>query len=311
MAGTKAEATVVRVVDGDTIRVKNSAGVEESLRILCLDTEESNAGGSKPVTPLGHAAKARALELCQPNDPVVLEFPDTTPEEQAWAKHRGNYGRPLVLLYLADGRDYQELLIEEGYSPYFCKYGNAAFAANHASYVAAERRAQIGGLGIWDQLANNGGERRNYAALCSWWELRARLIDGYRAHNDANPGAHVLNTRLDYAAIAALAREEATVTVFTELRDIRRIAGVHGVVDIGSRQQPFQLFVAEMDSRSGQAVVKLLTERYLGGVEGQDVPRPRRNYAYVTGTVKIYRERPELLVTDPEQIQDEPPRAIG
>ena len=50
--GTTVEATVSRVVDGDTIRVfLPRQSDDESLRILALDTEESRASGSKPVTP--------------------------------------------------------------------------------------------------------------------------------------------------------------------------------------------------------------------------------------------------------------------
>ena len=59
--GTTIEATVVRVVDGDTIRVEVN-GKEESLRILSLDTEESNAS-PKPVSPWGKEAKKEAEKL--------------------------------------------------------------------------------------------------------------------------------------------------------------------------------------------------------------------------------------------------------
>jgi micrococcal nuclease len=50
--GTTAEATVVRVVDGDTV-VVSVQGTEEKLRLAGLDTEESNHGSDKPVTPWG------------------------------------------------------------------------------------------------------------------------------------------------------------------------------------------------------------------------------------------------------------------
>lgn len=54
--GTTVEATVTRVVDGDTL-VVDLDGAEEKLRLAALDTEESNRGSDKPVTPWGKKAK--------------------------------------------------------------------------------------------------------------------------------------------------------------------------------------------------------------------------------------------------------------
>ena len=48
--GTTLKATVSRVVDGDTL-VVDIDGSEEKLRLASLDTEESNRGSDKPVTP--------------------------------------------------------------------------------------------------------------------------------------------------------------------------------------------------------------------------------------------------------------------
>ena len=95
MNGTILDTTVVRVVDGDTVRVNVDLG-EESVRILSLDTEESHAGGSKPVTPLGHAAKAEAMDFFKPGDDIKLEFPGKDPLEVCLQKYRGNFGRLLV-----------------------------------------------------------------------------------------------------------------------------------------------------------------------------------------------------------------------
>lgn len=64
MKGTRIEGlAVVRVVDGDTIRVALADGTEESLRLACVDTEESQPGRNdpdKPVTAAGTAATAMA-----------------------------------------------------------------------------------------------------------------------------------------------------------------------------------------------------------------------------------------------------------
>jgi micrococcal nuclease len=298
--GTTVKATVVRVVDGDTI-VTALEGVSESLRLLALDTEESRAGGTKPKTPWGLEAKAEAQRFFPAGADVTLEFPGGEPLNECLVRYRDNFGRLLVLVHL-HGVDYSEHMIREGYSPYFVKYGAVALPEQHARYVTAERRAQGEGLGVWDQLAVNGSEVRNYAVLGTWWALRAGIIDGYRRARDADPS--LLNSRLDYAQISALAEQRADATVFTELRGVTRTAdGRHAVVDIGSPAQPFKLFVPEIDADAGRSVLALIANRYLPG----DDRHPRRSYAYVRGPLQLFRGRPQQRVSDPAQIADTPP----
>lgn len=168
MTATALDVTVDRVVDGDTVRVFLHAddAKSESLRLLALDTEETHPG-SKPVTPLGRAASARAKALLGPGDRVRVVLPGSEPEAEALARHRGNYGRLLSYLELADGTDFQQLMIREGWSPYFQKYGYAHSPARHAAYPAAKRAAQADRPGIRDQIAGNGAVLRGDAPLTS------------------------------------------------------------------------------------------------------------------------------------------------
>jgi len=296
--GTHVEVPFSRVVDGDTIRVVLPGETkDESLRILCLDTEESYSGGGKPVTPWGRAAKARAETFFQDAETVVIEFPGNEPLATCVNKYRGNYGRLLVYVYRA-GVDFQETMIQEGYSPYFVKYGRAQFSGHHQRYVRAEQTAQRRRCGMWDQMTVNGSERRNYAALGCWWQLRGRVIDGYRRVRALD--GTILNPRLDYDAINALARDAATATIFTEMRSITRVGGHSGLIGMGSVDRPFSLFLPDMDSEAGQSVVNLLETRYISSGEDQ----PRRSYAYVTGDLSTYRERPQLVVHSADQISD-------
>ncbi|MEJ2640670.1 MAG: thermonuclease family protein, partial [Desulfosarcinaceae bacterium] len=296
--GTHAAVTFSRVVDGDTIRVVLPGETEdESLRILCLDTEESHAGGGKPVTPWGHKAKERAQTFFQDARKVVIEFPGNEDLTACIRKYRGNYGRLLVYLY-RDGVDFQETMIAEGYSPYFVKYGRAQFAGHHRRYVQAEQQAQRRHIGVWDQLTVNGGERRNYAALGCWWQLRARVIDGYRRLRALDDS--ILNPRLDYDRISTLAREGASATIFTEMRTITRVGGHSGLISMGAVDRPFHLFLPDIDSPEGQAVVNLLENRYISG----DEDHPRRSYAFVSGVLDTYRDRPQIVVQTADQIGD-------
>ena len=301
MNGTTLDTTVVRVVDGDTVRVNIDQG-EESLRILSLDTEESFPGGSKPQTPLGHAAKAEAMDFFKPGDDIKLEFPGNEALDVCLQKYRGNFGRLLVYIYRPDGTDFQEHMIQAGFSPYFVKYGYSQFQENHRRYIEAEREAQIGIKGVWDQIANNGSEINNYALLGTWWTLRAEVIDGYRRFKAQNPPEPVFNTRLDYATLLAMAQSGTEATIFTELRNIRMVGSTHAVIGIGSSDKPFDIFIPRIDLVPGKEVLDLVTTRYISS--GLD--HPRKGYAYIRGQLKMFKQRPEILVLKATQVSDFP-----
>ncbi|AFY57459.1 micrococcal nuclease-like nuclease [Rivularia sp. PCC 7116] len=299
--GTTVDATVVRVVDGDTVRVEVQ-GKEESLRILGLDTEESNAGSPKPVSPWGKEAKKEAEKLFKAGDKVKLEFPGDEVVEECMQKYRGNYGRLLVFVYLDDGTDFQEYMIQKGFSPYFMKYGYAALLDNHERYMQAEKEAQIANRGVWNQIEVNGSEVRNYAALGVWWYLRAEIIQNYRQFKQENEDATVFNTRLDYEKVLELAKKEEEATIFTELRNPKRVASNSMLIGIGSVEKPFSIFIPKVDEAAGEKIMSLITNRYIS----TDEEHPRRSYAYVKGKLSIYRDKPQVIVTNVKQVMDLP-----
>jgi micrococcal nuclease len=191
-------------------------------------------------------------------------------------------------------------MIQEGYSPYFNKYGNADFAANHERYEAAERSAQRDHIGVWDQLTVNGGEMRNYPTLGVWWSLRASIIDEYRTLHGTQP--ELLDSRLDYDRLVELARDKAQATVFTELRSYTPAGQSGAVVEIGSRQQPFKLYLPDIEGEPGQEILHLLDSRYVV----KDDNHVKRSYGYVQGRLALYRNEPEMIVTSAGQITDLP-----
>ena len=300
MPGTTLSVRVVRVVDGDTIRVEIPNG-EESLRILSLDTEESRAGGSKPKTPFGLKAKAEAERLFTAGDTVTLEFPGSEPLDECLRIHRGKFDRLLVYVFTADGDDFQEHMIQSGFSPYFIKYGNAVDPDKHRRYQAAEREAQIADRGVWNQIAVNQAELRNYAALGVWWQLRAKVIEEYRQFR-ATHGTEVLETRLDYDKIATLAAAGANARLILELSEITRVGGRHGLIRVGSQDRPFDIFIPRIDEPDGEQIVTLLTSRYIPG----DLEHPRVSYAYLQGSLGTFRDKPQIVITNLNQISDSP-----
>ncbi len=316
MGGFRLGGVIERMTDGDTLRI-TAEDVLFKVRVLGLDTEESLAGGAKPVTEWGKAASRFATELLPPGTAVTMEFPGSDPalvDGEINENYLDNFGRPLAHVHLAapvDGiADFSELMIRRGFSPYFVKYGRAMFPEHDRRYAAAERAAQIDDIGVWNQFAANGVMRpedapRNYPRLMVWWELRARIIDGFRAARAARPEIDLFDTRLDYTTLLEKAAAGAAVTVFMELTEGRTVAGLHHVIRSGSNAQPFQLFLPNEDRPQIVAVKRLLANRYVAS--GEDFPR--RNYAYLTGPVKMFGERPEMVVESINQISDEPPGA--
>lgn len=305
LEGTHKTVTVSRVVDGDTIRVYLSnedrvAGKDEALRILALDTEESSAGGGKPVTPWGKEAKSFALNFFPSGSEVTIEFPGKEPFKECLIRHRGNYGRLLVFVHKGE-TDYQKIMIEKGYSPYLNKYGNAQFDSLHKLYTQAESKAQSEHIGVWNQEKVNEREMRNYKALSIWWIARASLIDQYRFFKAS--GADILNTRLDYAELKEKAQNSSPVTIFTELRDLKLIQNdTHAIIRIGSQHQPFSLLIPDINEENGKKILKLLETRYFTS----DLSKPGRGYAYVSGGLSLYGEKPQIKVTFLKQINDFP-----
>lgn len=314
MAGVTIEGVVERVSDGDTVRV-TADGRLFKVRVLGLDTEESNAGGAKPVTAWGRAATAFAKGILPEGSPVTIEFPGTDPvivEDAININYLDNFERPLGFLHLPDPvegiSDFSELMIRKGFSPYFVKYGRALFPEKDAAYAAAERAAQLDDIGVWNQFEANGAMRpedapRNYPRLMVWWELRARTIDTFRAARAAAPAGSLLNTRLDYSLLRARAAAGDSVTVFMELTSGDTVGGLHHVIRTGSRAQPFKLFLPNEDSAEVRGVLNLLRNRYIA--DGEDFPR--RNYAFVTGPLKLFEGAPEMVVTSADQVSDLPP----
>lgn len=193
-AEVRSEITVeiVKVVDGDTLNVL-LVGETVPLRLLSVDTEEKVSGRplsspTKPQTVFGEETAQWAREffaaLGQPAR-IGLAFPE--------GRRRDAYGRLLCHVLLPDGRDFNLLLVEQGKSPYFNKYGNSLVA--HEAFVRAQTAARAAELGIWDPATNRArgagapSALRPYEELLPWWAARAAAVDAFRSRAALEPEA--------------------------------------------------------------------------------------------------------------------------
>ena len=132
-AGERAEAEVLRVVDGDTIEVLLD-GAEQDVRYIGVDTPESVAPG-EPVECYGEAASDFNAELVEGED-VTLVFD---------AELRDRYGRLLAYVYVGDLLVNAELL-KRGFASTLEIEPNTSKAPRFARLA---QRAGAAGRGLW------------------------------------------------------------------------------------------------------------------------------------------------------------------
>jgi micrococcal nuclease len=124
--GRRAEATVTRVVDGDTIHVLLD-GVDTTIRFIGVDTPETVAPG-QPVGCYGTARLTGGV--------VELEFDRDLIDP---------YDRTLAYVW-SDGRLFNETLVRRGFAEANAYPPNTA---HQARFDAAEASARASGRGLW------------------------------------------------------------------------------------------------------------------------------------------------------------------
>jgi micrococcal nuclease len=135
-AGSGLEGTVVRVVDGDTIRVRLADGVIERVRYIGVDTPES----VKPNTPVQcFAEAASAFNRRLVAGRTVHLVGDVEP--------RDRYGRMLAYVYRRpDGLFVNAELARLGYARPLTIPPDVRFAGHFRALAEAARR---GARGLW------------------------------------------------------------------------------------------------------------------------------------------------------------------
>ena len=135
--GHAVDATVTRVVDGDTIRVRLAGGGEERVRYIGVDTPESVKPGT-PVQCFAEAASAFNHRLVAGR--VVRLVADV--------EARDRYGRLLAYVYRRpDGLFVNAELARRGYARPLTIPPDVRFAARFQALADAARRA---GKGLWE-----------------------------------------------------------------------------------------------------------------------------------------------------------------
>jgi len=132
---------VVKVVDGDTIKI-NFDGSIESIRLIGMDTPET-VDPRKPVQCFGEEASKKAKELLL-NKKVRLEDDPTQYDK---------YGRLIKYVYLENGEMYNKKMIEDGYAH---EYTYDIPYKYQSEFQEAEKYARENKLGLWSDDTCSG-----------------------------------------------------------------------------------------------------------------------------------------------------------
>lgn len=118
------QATVIRVIDGDTI-VVNLDGKEETVRLIGVDTPESVHPNTSKNTDAGVAASAFS-KMYLGNSTVELEFD---------VQERDKYNRLLAYVYCRNGEMFNEKLLRSGYASISTYPPNVKYVENFEEII--------------------------------------------------------------------------------------------------------------------------------------------------------------------------------
>lgn len=141
-------ASVVRVVDGDTVDVQFGELGTERLRLNGIDTPEV-VDPRKPVQCFGREASAHAHDLLD-GQVVSVELDPSQGE-------RNVYGRLLAYVWLADGRNFGEVMIADGFAH---EYTYDQPYVHLDAFRVAQEGAMANQLGLWSAATCAGDTTR-------------------------------------------------------------------------------------------------------------------------------------------------------
>lgn len=145
---TREQATLLKVIDGDTITVSVN-GNNEVVRIIGIDTPEVD-DATKKVECLGKEATEVAKSILNDNKSVFLEADPTQ-------RNRDKYQRLLRYVWIGDGKtDFGKFMIEAGYASEYTY--NLAYKYQ-SEYKESEKEARGAKKGLWATVGDAVGDR--------------------------------------------------------------------------------------------------------------------------------------------------------
>lgn len=176
LRGGERHAYVTRVIDGDTIELRDG----KKVRLVGVDTPET-VHPRKPVQAFGKEASNFSRSMLEGKD-VKLIFD----QNNAHRRHSDKYNRLLAYVYrISDGLDFNAEIIRQGYAHAYLRFPTE----RGEEFLCLEREARSARRGLWGEgvdtsqseqvnqlLAANANDRvyfnvntlKYHGASCTW-----------------------------------------------------------------------------------------------------------------------------------------------
>lgn len=149
------EASVVRIIDGDTVAVKpgdglpatSASGREHSVRVLGIDTPEMDWSNGNHECG-AEAAGNQIRSLISEGDTVTLIYDEK-------ADRFDRFDRSLAYVETHDGTDIGMSQAENGFAAAWYP-ASAPEPTRYPSYASAQSRAEASALGSWGECSKMG-----------------------------------------------------------------------------------------------------------------------------------------------------------
>lgn len=149
--GEARQATIIRVIDGDTMEVRFANGEEDTVRLIGVDTPETSLGNVAPGEyegiPDTQAARDHLYNWGQQASQYAtdeLEGQEVRVVTDPEGDHRGSFGRLLAYLYV-DEENFNLNLLEDGYARVY----DSSFSLR-GEFDSAESEARSNDIGLWN-----------------------------------------------------------------------------------------------------------------------------------------------------------------
>lgn len=149
--GEARQATVTRIIDGDTMEVRFANGEEDTVRLIGVDTPETSLGNVAPEEyegiPDTQAARDHLYNWGQQASQYAtdeLEGQEVRVVTDSEGDRRGSFGRLLAYLYVGE-ENFNRNLLEDGYARVY----DSPFSLR-GEFESAESEARSNDIGLWN-----------------------------------------------------------------------------------------------------------------------------------------------------------------
>ena len=144
------QAKVVKIIDGDTIKIEY-AGTEENVRLIGIDTPESSKNSKakkdaersgqdvETIVAMGKKATNYVKSIIKPGTNIEIEFD---------VQSRDKYSRLLGYVYLQNGKMLNEKIVSAGYANVMTIPPNVKYQDR---FLAAYKEARENNRGLWKE----------------------------------------------------------------------------------------------------------------------------------------------------------------